>query len=514
MAMKHFTIASWCMVVLLGLSLLNIPQTIGQEGDIKSSIKKEKGVETVEFDTLVGTVQVNFPDDMSDTDTISGTVLVEAKGETKEEIAQNEDTLRGYVVEIEKTQEVPEPPPKCQPPVVGGGIKSGGTAKAPPPTCPPRKPNPPNCPPRKPLPPTTCPPGGTAVKSGGTCTGEPPTIYVVPGSRGGFTAAVPPKCGGVGVVVKNSGGRVICALPVPTNPIPPRRPPGCVFPPTCTGGGPLCIPNPSTGCVWTGSVKVNGQTCPPICKSPRQTTCQTPGTCRGPCTVTLTENGKTNKGTITFLPPPKTQPQPPASKPNPPATQDQLVFRRTGPFVTGKVEFSGYENDGYQWRVEGNQMIFTGYDEKKPVQAIVHFTPPPEILRPGDTFTVSASVDGPEYRVPISGPRGCYYPDYNWLKPTDGMGKIPQLSADPPRDGGSLSASYTYTLANYEDELNKRRKLIKDHAKELTPAKVAEYLAQIDQNAKKAPSLSIQMMSLHDVHVQWVYVLDNRRGVR
>lgn len=510
MRINRFTIASWCMAVVLVLSLGVQPQTIGQENsDFKSSIKKTGGVETVEFDTLVGTVEVNFPDDMSDTDTISGTVLVEPKGETKEEIAQNEDTLRGYVVEIEKTIEVPEPPekppakPPAKPPCGAGTI---ATRPLPPATCPPRKPNPP----------PKCPPGGTSVKSGGTCTGEgqPPTIYVVPGCRGGFTAAVPPKCGGVRVVVKNSGGTTICALPVPTNPIPPKRPPGCKFPPTCNAGGPLCIPGPSDGRSSTTNVKVNGLTCPPICESPRVVIAQVPGTVRGPCTVTLTECGQTRRGTTKVLPPKTSPPQPPATKPNTPGAKGQLVFRRTGPFVTAPIEFKGYENEGYQYQVVGNQIIFDAIDDKKPVRAIVNFTPPPEFITPGDSFTVTASVDGPDYDPPLSGPRGCYYPDFNWIKNIDSQSQIPNITANPRRDRGDLSASWTYNVLDYEAELAKRRAVIKQHAAKATATQIAQAMASLDEQEKKQPSLEIAMMSMHYVHVKWIYVPDHRKGAK
>ena len=66
------------------------------------------GLITTRFDTLEGTVSVNLPDDVAAGDTISGTVIAEPKGETKDEQAKNEDTLNGYVVEVAKQQTPPQ----------------------------------------------------------------------------------------------------------------------------------------------------------------------------------------------------------------------------------------------------------------------------------------------------------------------------------------------------------------------------------------------------------------------
>jgi hypothetical protein len=60
------------------------------------------GLHTATFDTLQGTVTANLPDDLSAGDTISGTVVAEAKGKTEDEKARNQDQLNGYVVELEK----------------------------------------------------------------------------------------------------------------------------------------------------------------------------------------------------------------------------------------------------------------------------------------------------------------------------------------------------------------------------------------------------------------------------
>ena len=58
------------------------------------------GLRIVTFDTLQGRVIVNLPDDMRASDTISGTVVAEPKGNTEEERKKNASTLSGYVIDI------------------------------------------------------------------------------------------------------------------------------------------------------------------------------------------------------------------------------------------------------------------------------------------------------------------------------------------------------------------------------------------------------------------------------
>lgn len=460
METNRSNIASWCIATLLCLSINAIPKTVGQENkDVQASIKKDGGVETVEFDTLVGKVEVNLPDDMSDTDTISGTVLVEPKGETKEEIAQAEDTLRGYVVEIEKTQEVAPPPEKPSPPV-----------KQKPPTM--------KCPPAK--------PGGTAVRSG-TCTGVPPIIYVVPGSRGGFTAAIPPKCGGVRVTVKNSGGTTICSLPVPTNKIPPKPPRGCVIPPTCNAGGPLRIPGPSDGCIWNTNVKVNGNTCPPICESPRGTICLAPTNVRGPCTVSVTECGQTKTGTTKMLPP-KTS-SPPAQQPSKPAgSAGKYVFRRTGPFVEQETP-SCFVDQGNTVSITESSISWTGPKSIKGdpmVSSTFVFQPPPELIRVGDSFTLNASTSGDRY---VS-TQGMYHCDHSWIKPAN----QPQSVTLSP-GYGSPSGSFSYTVVDYPKVLEDALKQHPEHADKVTP-----------EVRNRMPSLFLFCPGRINVKIIWRYV--------
>ena len=112
----HSAIASLICTTVLALSAISVlhaeetsaahAQETSTKPDIKAKVETKDGLETVAFDTINGMVQVNLPDDMAASDTISGTVVTEPKSENKEEIASNQDELNGYVVEIVKTKEV------------------------------------------------------------------------------------------------------------------------------------------------------------------------------------------------------------------------------------------------------------------------------------------------------------------------------------------------------------------------------------------------------------------------
>lgn len=58
------------------------------------------GMHTATFATPNGSVKVHLPDDMAAGDTISGTVVAEAKGGTQEERSNNMAELRGYVIDL------------------------------------------------------------------------------------------------------------------------------------------------------------------------------------------------------------------------------------------------------------------------------------------------------------------------------------------------------------------------------------------------------------------------------
>jgi len=65
------------------------------------------GLNTVTFDTVSGRVTVNLPADVRAGDTISGTVIAEPKGQTKEEQSKNLGVLEGLVLEIDNKRVEP-----------------------------------------------------------------------------------------------------------------------------------------------------------------------------------------------------------------------------------------------------------------------------------------------------------------------------------------------------------------------------------------------------------------------
>ncbi|MEP6920747.1 MAG: hypothetical protein ABI967_06455 [bacterium] len=88
------------------LKLVQDYMSMGDVNGLRVRTETAFGLTTTSFDTLEGTVSVNLPDDIAAGDTISGTVIAEPKGSTKDEQAKNEDSLNGYVVEVAK-QETP-----------------------------------------------------------------------------------------------------------------------------------------------------------------------------------------------------------------------------------------------------------------------------------------------------------------------------------------------------------------------------------------------------------------------
>lgn len=84
-----------------------------QTAAIKTDSTKEDGLKVTKFETPYGNLVVNLPDDMADSDTISGTVIAEPKGETEEEKNTNSDTLEGFVVEV-VPKKAPERKASCK----------------------------------------------------------------------------------------------------------------------------------------------------------------------------------------------------------------------------------------------------------------------------------------------------------------------------------------------------------------------------------------------------------------
>lgn len=103
--MKHpLPIALLVAALLITTCWLNL----SAQSNSKVDTVTEEGVTKSVFETPSGKLNVYVPDDMSDGDTISGTVIAEPAGNTEEERKQNEDVLTGYVVDIKPKQATEE----------------------------------------------------------------------------------------------------------------------------------------------------------------------------------------------------------------------------------------------------------------------------------------------------------------------------------------------------------------------------------------------------------------------
>jgi hypothetical protein len=89
----------WTWAPLFGSILLLDPGTRAQS-DIVGEVRTENGLHRAAFPVPQGTIRVNFPDDLSVGDTISGTVYTEPTGKDPQELARNTGEITGYVVEM------------------------------------------------------------------------------------------------------------------------------------------------------------------------------------------------------------------------------------------------------------------------------------------------------------------------------------------------------------------------------------------------------------------------------
>ncbi len=100
------------LVVIIGA--LQPSTLLAQTTSFKSDSAKEDGLKVTKFETPYGNLVVNLPDDMADTDTISGSVVAEPLGNTEEERNSNADTLEGFVVDV-APKKSPEKKVSCKP---------------------------------------------------------------------------------------------------------------------------------------------------------------------------------------------------------------------------------------------------------------------------------------------------------------------------------------------------------------------------------------------------------------
>lgn len=89
------------VVFLCVLFVANDATTQSQTPAEKPVVKTAGGLTTVTFYLERGELTVNLPDDIRAGDTISGTVVADPKGQTKEERANNQSVLQGLVIEID-----------------------------------------------------------------------------------------------------------------------------------------------------------------------------------------------------------------------------------------------------------------------------------------------------------------------------------------------------------------------------------------------------------------------------
>jgi|GEM_PF-4520651 len=107
------SVASICLL-LTAVAILPPIMLQAQTTAVKVDSIKEDGLKVTKFETPYGNLVVNLPDDMSDSDTLSGTVIAEPVGETEEERNSNTDTLEGFVIEV-VPKKAPEKKLSCKP---------------------------------------------------------------------------------------------------------------------------------------------------------------------------------------------------------------------------------------------------------------------------------------------------------------------------------------------------------------------------------------------------------------
>lgn len=201
------------------------------------------GLTTTSFDTLVGTVTVNVPDDIAAGDTISGTVVSEAKGKTVDDQAKNQDELNGFVVEVAKPA---QPAPK-----EGGNLID--FCKDP-------------------------------AQAGTTHSKEVCNKWSIPD---GVTR--------VPVLLKNKDGKTVGKSDLPVGPkVNPAGAAVDVFTPAVgQAGKPMSVKGPFDGDFASTVVKVGNLGTKFLASSPRKVVVESPRDLKGPAEITVDHKGKT-----------------------------------------------------------------------------------------------------------------------------------------------------------------------------------------------------------------------------
>lgn len=422
--------------------------------EVKAKVESKDGLETVAFDTINGTVEVNLPDDMAASDTISGSVVTEPKEEKKEEVASNQDELNGYVVEIVKTKEVKEP------------VAKQGEA-----------------------------PGAPVIAN------DCPHVKPKKDTPSGFTCGIAPTAATVIIALISPTGEQVCQQEVPCKAKPPAKPTVCVLPPQGTCEKPLQIKGPCDGRSANSSIKINGKTCPVLAESPRQQICKPPKGCVGTGQIERSEAGKITRGTITMRPAPgvtKIASATPAgvSKAHQSAGK---IWKRTGPFIE-KKKYDERDNDTVE--VSGNQILWTrtiwkdsNHNSGRPVQNTMTFTPPPEQIAVGDSFDEVFSLSGDPELSPMVACHG----DTGRIRAEPLTATSVIVSLKNPNGTMTPSAKYHFKVCDLEADI---AQYLKEHPEDKD--KVAASLT----SPCKFQIWSPGTMS-SSIKIEWVYVPQN-----
>lgn len=242
-----FTLAAILLAASIGASQLATVNVEAQQSATPAITAKEVdagGLKTATFDTPNGKISVNLPDDMSASDTISGTVVAEAAGNTPEEKAKNEDEISGYVVEIAKAEEPPKPEEK--------------KPKKKAPCANPKAPE--------------------------------------------FTCLIPPACAAISLILRSPTGKKVCETPMTCLPEPPKPACGkgeCVMPTIGSCGRPVQLKGPCDGNFANSCVKIGDQVAKPLAESPRQQIVRSPKTVVGPTTIERREGTEVTRAKFT-----------------------------------------------------------------------------------------------------------------------------------------------------------------------------------------------------------------------
>ncbi len=342
-------------------SLARAAEQQSQPASIASS-KTEEGLETVEFDTLNGIVVVNLPDDLATSDTISGTVISETKGETQEQIAGNQDELNGLVVEISGTEELKEAPSEK---LVEEESEPAATTSKKSPTqkelaSSPVKPSSDWDAIKEKHSSGSSVPVASAHKQGSipdhppnianfpppAKTYRPPCVPLRPGLIPAFTCLIPPTSQFLIVTLKDTSGKIVCQQPVRCKPKPKTSITSCEIPATGTCGRPLRIKGECDGRSATSKITVNNKPCKILAESPRQQVCRPPVDTPGRCKIVRCEGRSVTTSVITLKPAPpivartpqrssyQTSPERQEAPPRPVASDKSLSGRWTATFAT------------------------------------------------------------------------------------------------------------------------------------------------------------------------------------